>query len=66
MSENIEQDWVFTFGMGQNYQNCYTKIYGSFEGARSEMINRFGQKWSMQYTNEEAAGVNQFHLKEIH
>lgn len=58
--------WYFTFGFGQGHDNCYTVIkakdYGS---AREEMFWRWGQKWAFQYDSAEAAGVEEFALKEI-
>lgn len=60
-----EQDWYFTFGFGQQHENCYIVIHGTRESATQEMYRRFGQKWSMQYDSAEAAGVEKYNLKEI-
>jgi len=58
--------WIFTFGYGHApYRNCFVRITGTFEGARDEMVRRFGQRWSMQYESEEAAGVGRFNLTEL-
>jgi hypothetical protein len=60
-----EQDWYFTFGCGQPHENCYTVIHGEHDKARLEMVRRFGWKWCMQYPSAEAAGVEEFNLKEV-
>ena len=60
-----EQDWYFTFGWGQVHQNCYTVIKGTLKSAKEEMTRRYGLDWSMQYPSAEAAGVEEFGLKEI-
>jgi hypothetical protein len=60
-----KQNWVFTFGFNQKYENGYTVVYGTFESAREEMIEKFGIKWSMQYPDKESAGVYKFDLNRI-
>lgn len=60
-----EQDWIFTFGCGHAHPNGYVKIYGTFDSARAEMFRRYGPKWSMQYVNEDEAGVARWNLKEV-
>lgn len=60
-----KQNWVFTFGFNQMYENHYTVIYGTFNSAREEMVRKFGTKWSMQYPSKESAGVYKFNLKRI-
>lgn len=61
----LEEDWYFTFGWGQKHQNCYTVIKGTQESAKVEMNRRYGNQWSMQYPSAEAAGVEEYGLKEI-
>lgn len=61
------RDWYFTFGHGQRHgPNGYCKIYGKFNGAREEMIRRYGMRWCMQYESADAAGVERFGLTEVH
>ena len=65
-----KQDWYFTFGYGHEHngesaKDKYVKIHDTFEGARLEMIKRYGRAWSMQYGSAEAAGVETFKLQEI-
>ena len=60
-----EQHWYFTWGFGQQYPNCYTKIYGTYNSARDEMIRRFGERWAFQYDSPEDAGVERWDLTEI-
>ena len=64
--------YYFTFGFGQQYPNCFTKIEAEdYSKAREAMVDKFGLKWAFQYSekqwfNEE--GISQqeeFRLKEI-
>lgn len=45
--------WYFTFGQGQEHAGHYVKIWGTFGEARTEMFNRYGSAWSIQYSEEE-------------
>ena len=46
--------YYFTFGYGQLHENKYVVIEAdTYEEAREEMYNRFGTKWSFQYTEKE-------------
>lgn len=45
--------WVFTFGCGHRNRGHYVRIYGTFEGARAEMVRRYGREWAFQYTQEQ-------------
>lgn len=68
-STNMEK-WYFTFGSGQVHANCFIVFKGSFYEAREKMFNSFGNKWSMQYSEEEwnEGGISQqekYNLKEI-
>jgi len=66
MSEEGKQDWFFAFGYGHKFgPNGYIKIYGTFNSARDEMNERFGNNWSFQYSSAEKAGVEKFNLKEV-
>lgn len=62
-----EQDWYFTFmsGVDKPHRNCYTVRSGTFEVARQKMFTDYGDKWCMQYSTSELAGVEKFNLKEI-
>jgi hypothetical protein len=44
-----EQEYYFTWGFGQGHDNCFIKIYGTYDSARAEMARRFGTKWAFQY-----------------
>jgi len=64
--------FYFTFGFGQKHENCFTVIEAkSYGEAREIMFDRFGNKWSFQYTEEQWFDKNrksqqeQFNLKEI-
>lgn len=62
------EKWYFTFGCGQQHENCFTVIEGTFASARDKMIKRFGTKWCMQY--DEATWIkddqiNKFGIREI-
>lgn len=45
--------WVFTFGAGHEHAGHYVRIYGTFAGARAEMISRYGRWWAFQYSEDE-------------
>ena len=46
--------YYFTFGYGQVHANGYHVISANNpEDARTEMVHRFGNNWSMQYTESE-------------
>jgi hypothetical protein len=55
---------VFTFGYGQEHENCYVIIYGKDKGeCRDKMFKTFGSKWAFQYDSEELAGVEKWNIK---
>ena len=65
-----KQNWYFTFGFdhyvdGECAKNKFVKIYGTFEGARLQMFERYGRTWAMQYGSAEAAGVETYKLEEL-
>ena len=46
-------NFYFTFGMGHEHANCYHIVKAEdYNIARWIMFERFGTKWSMQYTKE--------------
>jgi len=45
--------WIFTFGGGQLHEGMYVKIKGTYLSARKEMVERYGNKWAFQYSEEE-------------
>lgn len=56
----------FTFGFGQPHENCYHVIEAeNAEKAREDMFRKFGKQWAFQYDSAEAAGVDEFNLREI-
>ena len=58
--------YYFTLGCGQPNANCYTTICArNATEAAEEMFRRYGNKWSMQYTSAEEAGVEKWNLKLI-
>lgn len=63
------QEYIFTFGCGQKYENGFHAIQAeSPEEARKQMFEKFGTKWSMQYNPPNArdkAGVHKYNLTEI-
>lgn len=61
----ISREWIFTFGHGQPHFPGFVRIYGTFHGAREEMVRRYGTRWSMQYESEEQAQVARWNLKEV-
>lgn len=66
------QRWIFTFGFGhvhpvtgESLANYYVAIEGDVNESREIMARHFGNKWSMQYPNEEKAGVQKYGLERI-
>lgn len=64
-----DREYIFTFGMGQKYENCFHAIQAdNAQAARDMMFQKFGSAWSMQYdapNAREKAGVDRWNLKEI-
>lgn len=59
-------DYYFTFGCGQLFENCYVIISAKNSvDARAEMFRQYGKNWSMQYNSAEEAGVEEFNLRKI-
>ena len=64
---------IFTFGenhvnpmTGESLGKYYVEICtGSYEEDRVEILNRFGNSWSMQYMTTESAGVERYNLKKL-
>ena len=45
------EDWIFTFGLGQELEGFYVKVRAfSYSEAREKMVNHFGEEWSFQYS----------------
>lgn len=65
------QKWYFTFGFGQEHENCFTVIEGTYEEARDKMFKIYGDKWAFQYSEKQwfnEQGVSQqmeYNLTEI-
>ena len=56
----------FTFGFGQKHEHGYHVIEAEDVGkAETEMVHRFGSKWSMHYNSAEEAGVEEYGLHEV-
>ncbi|MEU4399738.1 hypothetical protein [Micromonospora orduensis] len=60
-----EQDWYFTFGSGQEHDGKYVVIHGTYDSARDEMLEHFGNRWSFQYPSADSAGVAEFSMVEL-
>ena len=64
--EDVRQNWYFTFGCGQPNAGKFHVIHGTHEGARLEMMYRFGKVWAMQYSEEEFKGqAEEYNLTEL-
>ncbi len=46
------RNWIFTFGQSHRFAGKYVKIFGTYESARAEMFERFGEEWAFQYSEE--------------
>ena len=44
-----EQEWLFTFGSGQQHDGRFVRITGTHESARARMVEVFGTAWCDQY-----------------
>lgn len=58
-------DWIFTFGVNDAKGRNFVRINSTYDGARDEMVRRFGKGWAFQYPSEEDAGVERFGLTEL-
>lgn len=65
MTEEQEQDWLFTFGYGHEHPNQYIVIKGTFGSAREEMFRRFGSKWAFQYAFTERGELHKHGILEV-
>jgi len=65
MAKEQEQNWIFTFGMGQPHAGCYVKIKGTYGSAREQMFKRFGDRWCFQYTEKEFFSFPGHETKEL-
>lgn len=43
-------EWIFTFGCGQQYAGHYVRLTGDYETAREKMFFLFGEDWCLQYS----------------
>lgn len=59
--------WWFTFTLGDATYGggCYAVFEGTYKEAREKMGERFGDKWAFQYESAEAAGVEEWSLREV-
>lgn len=63
-SKKKSSDWFFTFGCGQAFPGGYVRINAqSSARAREKMLRLFSDRWSMQYDDEESAGVEKYGLR---
>ncbi|MFI7072092.1 hypothetical protein [Micromonospora sediminicola] len=44
-----EQEWLFTFGSGQQHDGRFVRITGTYDTARTRMLEVFGNRWCAQY-----------------
>lgn len=58
-SVEVEQEHLFTFGAGQQFDGRFVRIRGTHESARARMNRVFGHAWCDQYTWQsfDAAGL---------
>lgn len=48
-----KQKWRFTFGCGHELANYCQPIIGTYMSAREKMFEMYGDKWCMQYSEEQ-------------
>lgn len=51
--EKEEEKWIFTFGIGQPHEGHYVIFTGPYTIAREKMIEKYGNKWGFQYSEQE-------------
>jgi len=44
-----EEEWLFTWGWGQEFPNRFLRLKGTKSSTRQQMVDRFGGRWSFQY-----------------
>jgi hypothetical protein len=49
--------WLFSWGFGHMYPNCYVRIEGTFHSSRQEMVRRYGTRWAFQYPESDEADL---------
>jgi len=62
---NTEQFWLFTFGYGHAHPNKFVKIFGTYEGARTEMIRRHTNKFAFQYPESTKQDLKRHFITEL-
>jgi hypothetical protein len=60
-----EESYIFTFGSNTPNGNHFIELTGTYEEALQKMHRLYGARWAFQYDSREAAGVQQFDLKEL-
>lgn len=50
-----KENWIFTFGYGQQHEGKYVRVTGTRSEAREKMFNKYGPEWAFQYSEEEWA-----------
>jgi len=45
--------YYFTFGSGQKHCGHYVKRFGTYGEARQQMVDKYGDKWAFQYSEDE-------------
>ncbi len=52
-STSKKEEWIFTFGSGQQNDGCFVRIPGTWGEAREKMIKKYGLEWAFQYSADE-------------
>ena len=61
MAERVKR--IYTFGHGQPHFPGYVVVYGSTaDECRGRMNQTYNRVWSMEYRDEEEAGVEKWNL----
>lgn len=68
-NRHADRQWFFTFGFGHQapdgtpLRDRFVVILGPYEAARTAMLERFGDRWSMQYhPSEKACSIDWYGL----
>lgn len=49
--------WYFTFGVGSRFRKHYVCLSGTVDETRADMFAHFGDKWCMQYREEDFQAI---------
>jgi len=61
----FEEEWLFTWGWGQEFPNRFIRLNGTASSTRQQMVDRFGNRWSFQYPAYKESILRSYGITEI-